>query len=435
MGQLIADWMILGLLAAEVVLLSRLDRRRFGTWVTPFTVLGYPYAAVSIAAYFVAPMFDFVPLYMGSVVVWMIGLFLVWSAGFFLAWGVLDMRLAPSLSAPRFFAEPANVDDESVLRFAVPLAWAIMPVMLYGVFASVRAAGGWEQIGSIEFRDAYSFGLPAHAVVLGTLLVIVLIGLYRSGRNLIPPTIAMLLVFLILGRVKGTILQAIIGGLAFRMMRGQFHLTFKKVAIVLLSTYVVFNVVYLIGMSVFTSDDPFNPEIYQYLGRHYLFYLFAGVLSYSEALRGGIADVGGDWQAIFGPFINLFRAVLGGRPLLAAGSTHEKGMNTDLLSTASATNVYTLFGTLHLYLGALGACLYVVVMGLLCYGFLIVVKRKSNAWITASYCLIAAQLAFGFFELYFWLLTSYEVIALGVILAAVTRWRLRPLGHGYPVAG
>jgi hypothetical protein len=174
-------------------------------------------------------------------------------------------------------------------------------------------------------------------------------------------------------------------------------------------------------MEVFTSDDPLNVEIYTYLGRHYLYYLSAGVLAFGEALRSGIADVGGGWQAIFAPFINLYHAVFGGW-LLAPGSALEKGMMTDLTSTdPTGTNVYTMIGTLHLYLGPLGASVYLFAVGLLGYGFLILTRKQNSIWITASYCLVASQLALGFFELYFWTLTVYEITVMGILLAIVTK--------------
>jgi len=409
--------MILGLLVAEVVILSRLDRRRFGTWLTPFTTLAYPYAAVAVLAYFLAPIFDFVPLYTGSVLVWIVGLFVVWSAGTFLGWGLLDLRLSPGFHT-RLFPQ-AQLDDRAV-SWAVRLAWASMPVMLYGIIVSAKAAGGWAEIGSTDFRDAYSHGLHAHAVVLATLLSIFLIGVRQRGDKRLLLTIAMLLGFITLGRVKGTILQAVIGGFFFRSLRGQFHPSLRKIGMLGLLSYVVFNIVYLISMSVLSSDDPLNPEVYSFLARHYLFYLFAGPLAFGEAMRSGVSDVGGDWHAIFSPFINLYHAGFGGA-LLATGSAHEKGVGTDLLTNVGDTNVYSFFGTLHLYLGTPGALLYAFVAGLLCYGFLIAIKRANSVWLTAAYCLVAAQLALGFFELYFWILTCYEIIVMAILLTVASR--------------
>lgn len=432
---MIVDLLLLTLLTLEVVVLSRLDRRRFGTWVTPFTLLGYPYTAVAILAYFFAPIFDFVPLYSGSVVLWILGLLMVWGAGNFLGWGLLDLRLAPALQPAHSQVGTERTNEDAIaLRWAVSLAWVSMPFMLYGAIATARTA----EIGTTEFRDAYVHGLPAHAVVLATLLTIVLIGLYRRGDKRLFVTITILFVFLVLGQVKGTVLTGLIGGFLFRMIRGQFRFTFKKAAVLLLSTYIIFNVVYLVSTAAYSSGDLLQGEIYSHLARHYLYYLFAGVLALSEAMRSGITDVGGGWPTIFGPFLNLYHAILGGA-MVPAGSTHDKGMDTDLLVKASGeANVYTFFGTLHLYLGVFGAILYIFIVALLCYGFLVLVKRKNNAWLTASYCLIAAQLSLGFFELYFWYLTAYEIIAMGVVLSFLSRsnywsrWHQgRTISHSY----
>lgn len=424
---MIGDVAILAFLWAETLILSRLDRRRFGTWVTPFTVLAYPYAAVATLAYLLGPALEFVPLQMGTVVVWIVGLFLIWAAGAFLGWGVLDLRLSRDAPSPSAAITPPRLDDEVAVHWALRISWALVPILLYGVIASANAAGGFTLIGEPEFRDAYSQGLHGHAIVLAMLLGIVLIGLYRKGDRKVVLTVLMLLVFLTLGRVKGTILQVVFGGVLFRMMRGQFLLSIRKVAILLASTYVIFNLVYLIGMSVFFAESPVSSELFFHLGRHYLYYLFAGVLGFSEAVRSGVADVGGDWHTIFAPFLNVYHAVFGGS-YVVAGSVHEKGMGTDLLSDLENTNVYTMFGTLHLYLGVLGAAVYVFVAGLLCYGFLLIAKGKNNVWLTAAYCLIAAELSLGFFEYYFWHLTPYEIVVMGALLAFASRlsWQWSP---------
>jgi hypothetical protein len=144
-------------------------------------------------------------------------------------------------------------------------------------------------------------------------------------------------------------------------------------------------------------------------------------------MRSGVADVGGGWETIFVPFRNLYHAVFGGY-LHLAGSPHDKGMDTDLLEKGTgAANVYTYFGTLHLYLGLFGAILYVFIVALLCYGFLVLVKRTNSVWLTASYCFIAALYTFGFFEFYFWHLSPYEIIVMGAVLTFATKgYRLGP---------
>ncbi|MGC2183471.1 MAG: DUF6337 family protein, partial [Terriglobales bacterium] len=316
------EWLVLGALVAEVMILSRLDRQLFGTWITPFTVLGYPYAAVILLACLFAEPFDFVPLYLPSVLVWIVGLFIVWASGAFLGCCLLDLRSSTKQDVAPQTQEPG---DSGAARLATISAWTITPLMVYGVFQSARVAGGWWRIGTQDFKDAYSQGLHAHAVVLATLIVVVLIGLYQRGRPYQLATIAMLLPFIVLTQVKGTILQTLIGGLMFRVIRGVSRLSIKALGALAAMTYAVFNMAYMIGMFTLAPEDAFKGNTYTFLARHYLYYLLAGPLALGEAMRSGITDIGGKSSAIFAPFINLYHVVLRMGALVPIGSSHTKG--------------------------------------------------------------------------------------------------------------
>jgi hypothetical protein len=406
--------LILILLLVEVVVLSRLDNRRFGTWVTPFNTLAFPYTAVVLLAYFIAPALDFVPLYMPSVLIWIVGLFLVWAAGALLGWGMLDLRGKTESRKP--ISSTALYEPETI-RLATILAWIAIPVMVYGFITCARGAGGWAQIGTQDFKDAYSHGIASHAQVLGALLAILLIGLYRRGGALQIATIAILIVLITLSQIKGHTIIVMCGGLLFRLVRGVTRLSVKKVTLVILLTYIVFNIPYLISIGLATPDEAFTGHTCVMLARHYFYYVCAGPLAFGEAVRSRLTDIGEPWPVIFAPFINFYRFILHTGSLLSPVSSRAKGTNTDLLGGMDVTtNVYTFCGTLYLYLGGLGAALYVIGVGLLCYGFLIVSKR-ANAWVLASYCYVAGNLSLGFFEFYFWQLMSYEVIVMAVTVA------------------
>jgi hypothetical protein len=49
-------------------------------------------------------------------------------------------------------------------------------------------------------------------------------------------------------------------------------------------------------------------------------------------------------------------------------------------------------------------------------------QLKRNVWLTALYCYIAANLAVGFFEFYFWHLDLYELSAAAGIFAYASRF-------------
>jgi oligosaccharide repeat unit polymerase len=301
------------------------------------------------------------------------------------------------------------------------LAWVIMPLMAFSLYESAMASGGWAEIGSLDFRIAYSHGVGAHAVVLAFPLVIFLMGTYRKGRRLQLLTVSGLLLFLFASQVKGTLLAPFIGAIVFRVARGNLNLSVKKLGAAAGITYLMFNGVYLLGYSFADSSVLTESEVYPELGRHYLYYLWSGILALSEAIKHGVGYVGGPWYEIFSPFINLYREMFGAGHLVGAGSAHELGMETDLLSTVfQGVNVYTMFGTLYLYLGALGGICVVLVLSALFYGLLLSCRTTENVWLLTLYCALVSWLVLGFFEYYFMSLTFIEVAFYCLILRLVS---------------
>jgi len=407
--------MIVCLLIAEVVGLSWLDRERFGTWITPLTVLGFPYAAVVLLAYFVSEPLGFVAVFPPSVLIWMVGLLLVWATGQFLSWALLDFKFNPL----PFLEAHAENGMTSAIRVGTALAIVSVIVMAVGTIAALKAAGGLSQVGSADFKSAYSHGVCGHALVWSCLFGILLIGSWRRGSRMLLLLIVAIVFFLVLGQVKGRVLQLVIGGALFRVARGQLRLSPVKLAGVLATTCVIFSLGYLIAMLALDSDALLKLETYSFLSKHYLFYLFSGPLSFGEALRNRMVDVGGDWHSIFAPFANLYRVLLHSGDLVTIGSSHDKGVIID--DSAIVDNVYTFFGTLYLYLGAGGAALYVVGVSFVSYGLLVCAQLKREPWLTALYCYVAANLSLGFFEFYFWHLDAYELGVLATAVAYVSR--------------
>jgi len=411
--------LLLVTLAFETWFFSRLDRKLFGTWITPFTVLAYPYLAVVCLAYLLAGPLDFVSLYPQSLAIWALGLCLIWATGAFLGWGLLDLRGSG-------WSQPGNGlashNTPAVQKLASRLAWITLPLMAYGVVNSVWAAGGWSQIATPDFKAAYSSGIHGHAMVFSCFLTIVLIGVYKRRDGFQLLTIVLLLFFIALSQVKKNPVLAVLGGALFRLMTGRMQFSLKKAAALVAITYVIFNVIYLLGMVILSPENALDGATYAFLATHYLHYLFAGPLALSESLRLGAKDVGGDWSTIFAPFINLFHALARNHNLIASGSATEKGMTIDASSAAAVgTNVYTVFGTLYLYLGTTGAAIYTMVAGFFTYGLLVAASRRNQVWLTAAYCLIAAQLTLGFFDLYFWHLDFLEVLTAGIVLTLADR--------------
>lgn len=420
------DYLIVSSLIAEVLILSRLDRKIFGTWFTPFNMLSIPYTVITALAFLIAPSFDFAPLYAPSLCIWIIGLFIFWVVGFVLGWGIfgLDGRRIGKFYTLRLAVAKSDTEAWSV-KWANWAAWAMAPILLIGFLSTLRASGGWEEISSMEYRSNYSRGLHGHLIVLALALIILLIGCYGKSKKFQLLSIALLMVFVFASQVKGTIFQPIIGGLAYRSLRGTSAPSIKRVLTLVSCSFLAFLLVY---MTAFMIVDPLvarDWDVYSLLSRHYVYYLFAGPLSLGEAVRTHVTDVGGEWYTLFSPFINIYHVVLGSIALVPTGNALEKGMDIDYDRPLAfgGSNVYTFFGTPYLYLGPFGSMLYAVVVSLFCYGLLIYTKRSGNEWVLVAYCFIGAQLFFGFFELYFSYLTFLELLVYSFLLSFVTKWQ------------
>ena len=398
-------------LIAEVIVLSRLERGRITTRVTPFNVLAFPYAVVVVIGFFLAPMLDFVPLSSGSVMIWMCGLFLVWAVGMLLTRGFLGGSLTRRISEG--VKSPFRTEG-STARLAMWLGIIAIPLIPFKLLEAKDAAGGWWMIGSQEFKDAYLHGPLAHVVVLCFPILVLLLGTATSKTRLQLAVAGTLVVLIFFGQAKGITLQPIVGGLFYRVMRGHTRISVKTIGIIFLCGALVFGMVDLVTWGAADDFSPLAADDYAYMGRHFCSYLLSGPLALSEATRERNTDFGRESEAIFAPFINTYRVATGSGDIVGAGTSKGKGADIDLLDSevAHSSNVFTFFGTLYLYLGGIGAAIYSAVVASLCYLLLIVASGTRNELLLTLYCCIAAQLFFGFFELYFWYLTTFEVSAL-----------------------
>jgi Family of unknown function (DUF6337) len=399
-------------LIAEVILLSRLEYGRMATRVTPFNVLAYPYVVVVVVAFFLAPVFGFVSLASGSVIIWMFGLFIVWAMGMLLTRGVLGESLT------RRFSDGLKLSfrtEESTVRLAMWLGILAIPLVPYKLLQAASAAGGWWSIGSPEFKAAYLHGALAHVVVLCGPIVILLLGTATSKTRLQLVVAGTLMIFIFFGQAKGIILQPIVGGLFYRVMTGRTRISIKTIGIVCLCGVLVFGMVDLISWEVGGIDvSLLDADTYFFMSRHFSFYLLSGPLALSEAVGRTNPEVIGDSEVIFAPFVNIYRVAIGSGDLVAEGTAKGEGADIDLIYSAvgHSSNVFTFFGTLYLYLGGFGAALYSAIAAALCYLLLVAAGGARNELLLTLYCCIAAQLFFGFFELYFWHLTVFEVSGL-----------------------
>jgi hypothetical protein len=186
----------------------------------------------------------------------------------------------------------------------------------------------------------------------------------------------------------------------------------------------IFSSKYILGWLVIDPALLLLEENQQFLVRHFLAYIFAGVLGGSEAIRIGFDNlVGANPAAMIAPIItvlNLFTNNLLGTVQIVNSNYLHTGIEFDELS-----NVFTLFGTARFHLGLLPALLYSLGLGFICAW---VYKRAIQTWKTVTLCIwsyIAACLFFSWFEMYFWHLNILEIPAIFILISLLSNLKIK----------
>jgi len=390
-----SDWGILFVLLGEVVVLTRIDHRRLGTWITPFSLLAVPYVGVVALAYCFAPALGFLPLVVESVWVWVGGLFLFWIGA-----GPVTLLFGKVIRDRA--AEPLRHEEE-MRKPALVLAWLAILVVGYALRSSLGSLG-WQLLGSDEFGGAYGYGLAGHVSCFSMGLAVYLIGTGDRTSRLKWATVFVLTVLYLAYPTKAWVIIPILAGLLYRASSGRGGLSLRRAALTPLLVYVLFVVAYMVALGVNDARVVLDPEIHGFLATHFLSYLFAGVLAFGNVMQVGLDRFVAEPTVIVAPLHNLLAVLLNG-PIV--GNVTQ---NFSVISQAGAeSNVNTYFGTIVINLGWALGVVYVVLAGAAFSGLFALSRITRNCWVTVSWVFTGALLSLGWFDFYFATLQSLEL--------------------------
>lgn len=123
------DWLIFLVLVGEVLVLTILDKTIFGTWITPFSLLSFPYAVVVMTAFLLTPALGFIPLYVESVLIWIVGLLLFWIGGL-----TISLVLGKTIRTKKKKNQPVLYEKRSE-KLSLILAWLLIPLIIFHLFS------------------------------------------------------------------------------------------------------------------------------------------------------------------------------------------------------------------------------------------------------------------------------------------------------------
>jgi len=401
------DWEILIILASMVILLARVEKKFYGTWNTPFNILAIPYFIVVLLVFSFAKKLNFIPLYMESVIIWIFGLFFFWL-------GSLLTKIITGNKISVFLRRKRTHKYLNAEKIPLLLSWIAILIMGHGLL-DIYKREGLLYLSSEDFQKDFGLGWYGSARVISMFFLSYFVGIVDRNKLRVKITILAICLLLLVYQVKGILFLPIIAGLIFRSITGELNFKVPKLILLAFSSFLIFMTSYLIGYTGLEnrSEVFVDLKIYAHLTRHFVAYLFSGILALGDAIESGL-NIPDDMQIIIiSPIRNFVGRFLGWQRI---SNLTDFSSSVDLSRLDVAPNVHTLFGTLYLFAGSYFAIAYTILMSLVIYSMFSLAAFFKNVWLIITYSFIVSALMLGWFEFYYWHAFFFEIFILGLFM-------------------
>ena len=401
------------LLLTFCLIISYWENNKFGTYITPFGALAWPYTIVVIMINLVGKHFGFFPVSIQS------NIFVISCLGFFLigGQGILLLFESKKIETAQFCSPIINTKELFNLYRPLFYTFAFISIIA-GVFHFLNVIGdvGWKNIGSPEFTDVYGKGALAHIMLLSRPAFIFIFTDFIL-RNKKASLIVLFIIFImvIVRQVKYHVVILFLSGIYFSYIHNIFKFSLKKAILFIILIYFLFNLSYVIGFSVLGINHAYSSDVQAFLFNHFFTYLFGGPIGFSEIFKDNSFPLY-SYKEIFSVPINLSRIFQGDQALVDI--IINKWIPVSNIRTYfHSSNTFGIFGMSYVYLGILGTYIYLFIIGLVAYTFLLLVNRyKTVIGYQLVYVLIMGFLTLSFFGLYFNTLTFLEVSVYSLLI-------------------
>lgn len=407
-------WLLYMALFSEVMLMLWYDRRVYGNYFSPLTILSVPLLIILGLALALAETAGFRPVSYEVIMLYIFGFPVFWLGSLFWSVVVPQKKLAAMAEA---FKKPLPASEIPFKQIVLVLSWFVIVAMGFSFVRTFMKYGSIGAIGSDQFAYDYSgSGVFGHILVLGIILVIYLIGIVRKGDYLLLLTTGILIVLILLQQVKTWLYIPLIGGFLLRYYNiRKTKINPGKSILMGIAVVVLFFLSYYFAVGIQEGD--FLRKNYN-IFRHFLGYVFAGVLGFGEHMHQSL-PVGDIPQLLVMPFINIYRLVTGQEITGVVSSYH---VLIDVKNVVDV-NVKTFFGTVYIYGGAVWGLIYIFFLGMLLYLNWVLAAVSRNYWFIVLYALLASPLFLGWFDFYYNQLTMVELPVIVIIILFLTQFK------------
>ena len=389
----VGNILILCIFLAEVVLLARMEKWLWGTLFTPLNALSLPFTGILLFTLCLPSSMGFVPFYYPSLLIWMGGLLLMAIPSWLLGYGYRKRYGEPDYAC-------APIEHEKffmimVLLLIVPFVFRLRTMM----------ATSLDLFGSDEFGENFAiYGFFGHLLIFLSACSVLLFSVIRKGLRLFPIALITLIAALaFVNQVKSWVIIPLIAGIWMCLMTNRIGLSLKLIIPVFFGGILLFVGSYLV-IFILGAGATYDAHMGEYIGEHVVHYLCSGVLGLSEDVRRGIVEAA-DPDLLFAPFINIVHSITGD-PYISPINPHFFEINTN---TTLDDNVRTYFGTIYVNCSVGLYGLIVLFWGFVYYLIRMLTLRTRSIFIGAIDAWFCALLCMGWFEYYFFHVTTFEV--------------------------
>lgn len=394
--------------------ISYWEKKKFGTIITPFSMMAWPYVIVVTLINFGGVFFGFFPVNLKSI------LFVIGCLIFFQAGGIIVQLFFPPTVTKK---ESINIDSYTLDHFFnyyrplfVFLAVVSICVGLINLLQAVQTAGGWLGIASSKFEEAYGKGLLAHIMTINRAAFLFLFADYLHKKRIsILMLIVLMFITVLVLQIKNHIITLVIGGLFFAYLFKLIKFNLKKIIIYVVLIYLMFNISYGIGFSKIGISNAYSSKVQLYLLSHFFTYLFGGPIGFSEILQNPVYPLY-TYKEVFAVIVNIYNALSGDKNVVDVIFNQWIPVSS-IYKYFHSSNVFTMFGMLYMYIGLYGTYLYLFFLGIISYWLRwLALKNIYNVGWKLIYAFLLSYLTLSFFGLFFNTLLIYEAFFFMLIL-------------------
>ena len=373
-----------------------IERKRFGTILTPFFFLSSPFTLVCLICLLFNNKLQFIPFSPVSLYVWTIGLILF----------LFGEYIIISINKNSTIKQYQTISNQENNYFVFNILTIIAILYIAIKFKSIDV----ESIGNKETGEEVGAGGLTGRFANILLIAIPFYVTYQIPKLIKCVLLLLMFIFLVSLGSKTWLMYCIISGFITYSYKSKINLYLLVGLIAIL--FGAFLLYYKLNV-----DFDENNEFISFALRHFYFYITSGVLPFSAIISDQLNIVS---PGVFHPFTLLIRSWIGEEIVIHS----TINITTDLI-VGKQSNVFTFFGNLWILGKDFDFVIMSILSGLISYFWFIQKKKYNNIFLQIGWGYTVATLFFGWYNWGFGLLRIWEIYTYCYLLFIISSYKIK----------